>query len=430
MQITFSSLPQGQESASSLVSGVQTTTNNSVVSQIAEILTQRKDIEPSSLKLRSNSDPLDIAWKALHNGVAFYNTEMLPEPHNANAHPYSSYMDFHRKKIKEGKIDSEVGSITHKLIFRFSDSKIIEELCGKNFKTTDKILEVGCGIILKKQTSQLTSHFPNELLNNVTYSDGNSYHVGIARDRDTELKQADLETLSDSFGSDSFEHIVGLSVFDTLQVECLPDVFTQAFRVLKPGGKLFILAAIQPFQNTLFTRYGADERNIVFPLMESQQCFSGVQIVTKEILEMWISEQKNKNAFPKERQFFETLLGLNKVQRELFATFLTISRGNFLFSKLVEELFGEKRTIINSWEFYENNMRQGLINAGFKIKEFGVKSGSASITNDELPIIKDFNYFFQRKPGCGESTRSYAIVPEKLVIHSKMHVIIAKKPED
>jgi len=429
MQIVFSSLP-AQGSSGALISGIQTSNIDSIVGQIAQCLSQRNDIDPSGPNLRTYNDPLDIAWKALKDGVTFYNTKMLPELHNANAQPYNSYLDFHRKKIKEGQGDTSMCSITHKLTYHFSDRKIIEEICGKYFKTKDKILEVGCGIILQKQTSQLTSHFPNELLNNVTYSDANSYHVGIATDRETNLKLADLETLNSTFESASFDHIIGLSVFDTLQVECLPDVFTQAFRVLKPGGKLFILAALQPFQNTLFARYGADERNIVFPLMETQQRFSGVQIVPKEVLEMWIREQKSTNAFSQERQFFETLLGLNKVQRDLFATFLTISRGNFLFSKLIEKLFGQQRTVINCWEFYENNMRQGIARAGFKIKEFGERSESACINKADLPIMQEANYFSQPKPGCGESARSYAVIPGKILIHSKMHVIIAKKPED
>lgn len=47
MQITFSSLPPPQGSSDSLISGVQTSNIDSAISQIAEILSQRNDMEPS-----------------------------------------------------------------------------------------------------------------------------------------------------------------------------------------------------------------------------------------------------------------------------------------------------------------------------------------------------------------------------------------------
>lgn len=415
------SLQPGASSSVHSVPGLQ-----KIINQIAsDAMQNRIELGSPNPVSAVPIDPIDEAYTAVEYTLDFFNSNFLPEPGNPDSSKYESYMDYYKQLLKEGQ-DATADGIIAKMTYRLPNQTIINHLCGSYFRLSDKILEVGCGKLLEGRTSYLFSHFPENLRGNVTYSDANptTDHSG-----DIIFKQAEIETLSDSFGSESFDHVVSCNVFDTLRIANLPAAFAQAFKVLKPGGKLIIFAAIQPFQNTLFEHYGLNERTIAFPLIKPKGCFKGLQIIACDYLVKWIEEQKQKNAFPRERELFKTLLRLKPIQREILLQYLSTCKGSFSFSNLIEELFHPHRELIDNVDFYEKNMRQGLITAGFKIKEFEVRSGSTSTTPTELPVMNKNNYFSQSRPGLCFSKRSYIINPDVILLNSKLHVIVAKKPE-
>ena len=373
---------------------------------------------------KKQTDVFDIEcfFKVLLNNQHIINL-YLPPTNPLTGSDWSCFMDIYQFRLSEG-IDHTTMNETARKRFKSVYEKVIKTVSDVYLDKGDKILEVGAGALNVLNVSYLSTLFRNKILHNITYSDANPATVRAAWGRAPYIK-ASLETLVNDLSGRSYDAILGCSVFDTIKVDHLFGVFKQVFTALKPGGKVFIFSPLQPFYHTIFSYYSKDPDKIVFPRVGEDALLEGVQYVSREVLEQWLTENSGDDGNEKVKEFMRKFAALTPLERDLFCSRVVNDKLDKQASDFFKKIFDKQLINVDNTSFYEENMHKGLLAAGFYIRSRGFRIGRCCVNSSSIPP-SEHNYFIE-KHGRVSSRRCYVLPPVKCMIHSYVHVIVAKR---
>lgn len=337
---------------------------------------------------------------------------------------YKTYMDYVSERIRESTDVTRMSAVFRENFFE-AHREIVQAVSLKYIQQKCKLLEVGTGALDERNLSYLASLLPPDMQPNITYSDVNPNFKATVRHRSVPYETAGVVNLSQKLGEGSYDHILSCCVLDTLSEADTITGCVEAYKTLKPGGKLFLFSDLMPFQNTLFSHCNA-ENTIIFPLVGPDLVCHGVQLLDKTYLNQWLASQAAEKVPIEARKFFQALCQQTPLVRELFAVDIKNEKSGYIFSQYIKTIFGESLKVIFHKDFFASKMKNALSKAGFNIKEFGLRETSTNAAM--LNKHPEFPNYFINSHGDAVAFKSYAIKPNTKIMHCKMHVIVAKKP--
>lgn len=358
--------------------------------------------------------------------LALMQSKYIEETILAEEKTCKTYMDHISREMQE-RTDLTRMSSQFRENFYEAHQAIVHAVSAKYIQKGDALVEVGAGVLDQNNQSYLASLLPTKLHEGITYTDVNPHFKRDAERKGiSSYKHAGLHNLSERLGENAYDHILSCCVFDTLSVSDTEKGCLEAFKVLKPGGKLLIISDLMPFQNTLFS-HCSDENTILFPLIGPDLVCSGVQMLDKEFLKAWLASDQSKHVPAEAKSFLQQLSMQSPLAREVFAVNVKNAKNGYVFSQYMRSIFGDALKVVRHKEFFAEKMRAALQKAGFAVCEFGLRE---ILTHAETPSRGDgFPNYFINSHGDAIAFKSYVLRPNIKMMQSKVHVIVAKKGE-
>lgn len=344
--------------------------------------------------------------------VQDYVNSQLRRPEGLNATSFSSA----RETVKEIAIE------------------MINEICRTHLSQHQKILEIGAGKLNADGHSHLMQRLPQDIRDSVEPTEINRFFIGQTG---SALKHADTVELTKLYQSGSVDHVIGSEVLDTLSERDLQASLQQMHQILKNNGLIVHFRFLRPFTDTIVSEYAKDD-TICFPSTGSDKRLDGLQIISKKDLLEFLSTQNQLST--NEVAFLTWFANLPANHRELIINEIdnTELDTSCMLSKWMKQINPKGITVLKNSEFFEKRMMAALERAGFRVIEFGYRTGEHIIDRppnflNEAPpnltesIRKTNVNEFELKDGESSKNQCLVLAIGKIFQRLHLHVIIAQK---
>lgn len=306
-------------------------------------------------------------------------------------------------------------------IHRPATVNLVTRILNQHVKTTGKTIEIGSGLG-ELVYNLLPSGAPFRKSIQQTEQSGPTITRHKSMHPDSNISQINVYSLGLHYEPDSVDTIIGFSSFDTFAD---PSRAVQAMDfVLKPGGKVVHFLDARACINTFFfTRDPKVDSRIPFPTVEKSP--DHLVLIPRGDVEKTIEliqGQQHGDTLAEQLAAYLDNPEESYAREENFGTLEKFA------NKIASTIDTAEAQTINLNHFFYNRIKTALEERGMQLEVFGLEEGISLQTN---PESQRMSLPYAIVSEVGEPTFEYdpKIRDDQTKTVSRLHVIVAKKPE-